>query len=47
MPETLILHLGLHKTATTALQEFLAGKVEGAARARGLLPAAVAPMRST
>ena len=23
MPKTLILHLGLHKTATTALQEFL------------------------
>ena len=27
MPETLILHLGLHKTATTALQDFLAGEV--------------------
>ena len=40
MPETLILHLGLHKTATTALQEFLAGEVEGAARARRRLPAA-------
>ena len=28
MPETLILHLGLHKTATTALQEFLAGETK-------------------
>ena len=28
MPETLILHLGLHKTATTALQEFLAGEAK-------------------
>ena len=40
MPETLILHLGLHKTATTALQDFLAGERQGAARARRRLPAA-------
>ena len=35
MPETLILHLGLHKTVTTALQEFLAGET-GALVAHGV-----------
>ena len=32
MPETLILHLGLHKTATTALQDFLAGETGRSSR---------------
>ena len=45
MPETLILHLGLHKTATTALQEFLAGEPR-ALLAHGVVYPRLARMRS-
>jgi hypothetical protein len=45
MPETLILHLGLHKTATTALQDFLAAESRALA-ARGVACPKLARMRS-
>ncbi len=45
MPETLILHLGLHKTATTALQDFLAGETK-ALLAHGVAYPRLARMRS-
>ena len=45
MPETLILHLGLHKTATTALQDFLAGETR-ALVAHGVAYPRLARMRS-
>jgi hypothetical protein len=45
MPETLILHLGLHKTATTALQEFLASETK-ALLAHGVFYPRLARMRS-
>jgi len=45
MPETLILHLGLHKTATTALQDFLAGEAR-ALVAHGVACPRLARMRS-
>lgn len=45
MPETLILHLGLHKTATTALQDFLAGE-QKALLGHGVLYPRLARMRS-
>jgi hypothetical protein len=45
MPETLILHLGLHKTATTALQDFLAGETRALA-AHGVACPRLARMRS-
>jgi len=45
MPETLILHLGLHKTATTALQDFLAGETK-ALVAHGVACPRLARMRS-
>ena len=45
MPERLVLHLGLHKTATTSLQDFLAGNAE-AMQARGVTYLRLARMRS-
>ena len=45
MPETLILHLGLHKTATTALQDFLAANVKALLR-HGVAYPGLARMRS-
>jgi hypothetical protein len=45
MTETLILHLGLHKTATTALQDFLASESR-ALLARGAACPRLARMRS-
>ena len=45
MPETLILHLGLHKTATTALQDFLAAESRALA-AKGVACPRLARMRS-
>jgi len=45
MPETLILHLGLHKTATTALQDFLAGE-QKALLAHGVVCPRLSRMRS-
>jgi hypothetical protein len=45
MPATLILHLGLHKTATTALQDFLAAESRALA-ARGVACPRLARMRS-
>lgn len=44
-PATLILHLGLHKTATTALQDFLAAEAR-ALLARGVFCPKLARMRS-
>ncbi|CAN5691284.1 hypothetical protein BH23PSE1_BH23PSE1_01610 [soil metagenome] len=45
MPETFVLHLGLHKTATTALQDFLAGQGKALAAA-GVRYVPLARMRS-
>ena len=45
MPETLILHLGLHKTATTTLQDFLAANVK-ALLGHGVVYPGLARMRS-